>query len=133
MALTEKEDRVFELLTKKQNSGARASDKELRILELLTKKSGLLDIPEEQGQEVDSRSFIDKALEVAGGVAAGITTFTGGSGKVGQTIADASALGAVPVTGKESFKDTPLLETAGGMAGGVGGFAVGGIPGAIIG
>lgn len=124
MPLSEKEDRIFELLTKKQTSGKSLPGKEGRILELLSKKSGL---------PADSRSFVDKALEVAGGVAAGITNITGGAGKVGQIIADTGALGAIPVTDKEAFKDTPLLETAGGMAGGVGGFAVGGIPGAIVG
>ena len=37
---------------------------------------------------VAERGFFDKALDVVGGVAAGFTNLTGGSGKVGQSIVD---------------------------------------------
>ncbi len=72
-------------------------------------------------------SFLQQAGEVASGALAGITNFVDPR-KVGQTIVDTTATGAIPVTDREAFKTTPLFETAGELAGGVGGLAVGSDP-----
>jgi hypothetical protein len=102
------------------------------LLDIATKGMSNKQLLEIAMKKQPVKSFTGKAIDVAKGSLAGFTNFIEPE-KVGQTAIDTLATSAIPVTDREAFRTTPLLETAGSMAGALPGIATGNIPLAIAG